>query len=85
MAPGEGTKNYVKEVTPVPEEARILEVGLNANQIIAAVKRMKKADREEFIEDLLAATSPEYLRSVREAREDWRAGRVKELEEVFGE
>ncbi len=80
-----GTRNYGKEVTPVPEEARTLKVGLDADQIIAAVKRMKKADREEFIEDLLAATSPEYLRSVREAREDWRAGRVKDLEEVFGE
>jgi len=69
----------------VAEEARVLEVGLTAEQIIAAVKRMKKTDREEFIEDLLAATSPEYLKSIREARNDRKAGRVKALEEVLGE
>ena len=67
------------------EEARVLEVGLTAEQIIAAVKRMKKTEREEFIEDLLAATSPEYLKNIQEARNDRKAGRVKSLEEVFGE
>jgi PHD/YefM family antitoxin component YafN of YafNO toxin-antitoxin module len=69
----------------VAEEARVLEVGLTDEQIIAAVKRMKKTDREEFIEDLLSATSPEYLKSIREARNDRKAGRVKSLEEVLGE
>ena len=62
-----------------------LEVDLSASQIIAAVKRMKKAARQEFIEDLLAATSPEYLRSIREAREDHRTGRTRSLDEVFGD
>lgn len=67
------------------EEARVLEVGLTAGQIIAAVKKMKKAEREEFIEDLLAATSPEYLGSIREAHEDRKAGRTRSIDEVFGE
>jgi len=34
--------------------------------------------------DLLAATSPEYLASIREARADYRSGKVKTHAEVFG-
>jgi hypothetical protein len=52
-------------------------------QVIAAVRRMNVAERRAFIEDLLAATSPEYLAGIREARADRRAGRVKSLREVF--
>lgn len=51
--------------------------------VIRAVKKMKK-ERQLFLEDLLAATSPEYLQSVREARRDYKAGRVKSHGEVFG-
>jgi hypothetical protein len=60
-----------------------LAVDLSAEQVIAAVKRMKLAVRRDFIEDLLSATSPEYLSSIREARADRRAGRVKPVREVF--
>ncbi len=52
--------------------------------IIDAVKRMKKGEREAFLEDLLAATSPEYLESIREARRDYRAKRVKTHAQIFG-
>ena len=45
---------------------------------------MEKRKREAFIEDLIAATSPEYLKSIREARTDYKAKRVKPHEEVFG-
>jgi hypothetical protein len=44
---------------------------------------MEKRKREAFLEDLLAATSPEYLKSIREARADYEAKRVKTHEEVF--
>ncbi len=54
------------------------------NEIIEAVKRMKKEEREAFLEDLLATTSPEYLKSIREARADYKAKRVKGHEEAFG-
>ena len=60
-----------------------LAVDLTADQVIAAVRRMKLADRRDFIEDLLAATSPDYLASIREARADRRAGRVNTVREVF--
>jgi hypothetical protein len=49
------------------------------------VKKMKKRERDAFLEDLWAATSPEYISSIREARADYKAGRVKSHEEVFGE
>ena len=53
-------------------------------EIIAAVRRMKRREREALIEDLLASTSPEYLESIREARRQFRRGRVKSHVEVFG-
>lgn len=53
-------------------------------EIIEAVKRMKKQDRVVFLEDLLAATSPDYLAGIKEARKDYREGRVKTHTEVFG-
>jgi len=49
-----------------------------------ATKGMEKRKRDAFLEDLLAATSPEYLKSVREARADYKAKRVKTHGEVFG-
>lgn len=38
---------------------------------------MMKREREALPEDLLAATSPDYLKSIQEARADVQAGRVK--------
>lgn len=61
-----------------------IKVEVKHQDIIAAVKKMKKAERDNFLEDLLASTSPEYLRSIKEARADYKAGRVKSHEEVFG-
>ena len=58
-------------------------VGLAVQDLIAALKNMNTEEREDFIENLLAATSPEYLRSIEEARQDWREGRVKPHEQLF--
>ena len=38
---------------------------------------------EDLIEDMLALSSDEYLRSIEEARRDYKEGRVKNFEEVF--
>jgi len=62
-----------------------LKVPISADEIIEAVKRMKKKDREAFIEELLAITSPDYLQSIREAREEYKAGKTKSHNEIFGE
>ncbi len=61
-----------------------VKIQIKPEEIIAAVKSMEKRRREAFLEDLIAATSPEYLHSIREARADYKAKRVKTHEEVFG-
>jgi hypothetical protein len=62
-----------------------LKMEIDPREIIEAVKKMKKRDREEFIEDLLAATCPEYLASIRGARADYKGGRTVGHEDVFGQ
>ena len=52
--------------------------------IIRAVKAMRKSARRAFMEDLIAATSPEYLQSIRGGRRDFKTGRVKFHGDVFG-
>ena len=53
-----------------------IKLGLSVKDLVAALNKLSAEDRELFIENLLAATSPDYLNSIREAREDYRAGRV---------
>lgn len=38
----------------------------------------------DFFEDLLALSSPKYLKSIREAREDYKKGRLFSHQKVFG-
>jgi len=64
--------------------AKAIRIEVKPEDIIEAVKKMKKKEREAFLEDLLASTSPEYLESIKEARADYKSGRVKSHEEVFG-
>ncbi|MBF0538248.1 MAG: hypothetical protein HQL03_08365 [Nitrospirae bacterium] len=60
-----------------------LKVPISTDEIIEAVKKMKKRDREAFIEDLLASTSPQYLQSIKEARAEYKSGKTKSHEEIF--
>lgn len=62
-----------------------LKVEIDPRIMIEAVKGMSKREREAFIETLLAATSPEYLESSREARADYQAGRPQTHKDIFGE
>jgi PHD/YefM family antitoxin component YafN of YafNO toxin-antitoxin module len=61
-----------------------VKVTISQEEIIKAVKEMKKKERDAFLEDLLAATSPEYLAGIKESRADYKAGRMKTHKEVFG-
>ena len=61
-----------------------IKVKFSLNDVISAIQELGPEEKEHFIENLLAATSPEYLDSVREARADYRAGRVSTHEQVFG-
>ncbi|HED04083.1 MAG TPA: hypothetical protein ENI60_04880 [Candidatus Fraserbacteria bacterium] len=58
-------------------------VGLSLEDLISAIKALDETEREFLIENLLAATSPDYLKSIEEAREDYRQGRVLSSEEGF--
>lgn len=42
-----------------------------------------KASIEEVLEDVVALSSKEYLNSIKEARRDYKEGRVKQFEEIF--
>ena len=37
----------------------------------------------DSIEDMLALSSDEYLKSIEEARNDYKTGRVRSIEEIF--
>ena len=60
-----------------------IKLGFSLTEVIAAIKELNPEEREFFIENLLAATSPEYIESIKEARKDYRAGRVVTHEELF--
>jgi hypothetical protein len=60
-----------------------IKVEIKPEVIIAALNKMPKRERDSFLEDLLASTSPEYLKSIKEARADYKYGRVKTHHEVF--
>jgi hypothetical protein len=62
-----------------------VKVPISSDDIIEAVKKMKKHERESFIEDLLAMTSPDYLQSIKEARGEYKAGSTKSHKEIFEE
>jgi hypothetical protein len=62
-----------------------VKIYLGRGELIKAIKAMRKRERDAFLEDLLASTSPEYLVSIKEARADYKAGRIKTHSEVFGE
>ena len=61
----------------------LLKMEINPKEIIEAAKKLPKKNRDAFIEDLLASTSPEYLISIQESRTDYKAGRVADHQKVF--
>jgi hypothetical protein len=58
-------------------------INLSLDELILALKSLDAEEREFFLENLLAALSPEYLKSIEEARQDYRQGRTVSHEEVF--
>jgi hypothetical protein len=63
---------------------KTIKMEVRPDEIIEAVKTMNKKERDTFLEDLIASTSPDYLESIKEARDDYKKGRLKTHEEVFG-
>lgn len=61
-----------------------IKIEIRPEMLIQAVMNMKKKERDSFLEDLLASTSPDYLISIKESRDDYKAGRIKSHDGVFG-
>ena len=61
-----------------------VKISLTPKELIKAINDMKKKERDAFLEDLLASTAPEYIDSIREARAEYKARKVKTHKEVFG-
>lgn len=62
---------------------KTIKMDINTQSVIEAVKNMRKEEQEDFLENLLAATSPDYLDSIREARQDYKDGQTYSHDEVF--
>lgn len=62
-------------------EKKIADLTVNEFQLLID-QSMHKAF-EDISEDILALSSPGYLESIEEARQDFKAGRTKTFEEVF--
>ena len=54
------------------EQEITVEVGISPEKLATALRELDEEDREWFLENLLAATSPAYIQSFKEAREDYR-------------
>ncbi len=66
-------------------ESNSIKIDIKPEILIQAVMNMKKKERDAFLEDLLASTSPDYLKSIKEARNDYKEGNVQSHNDVFGE
>ncbi len=56
---------------------------LTVGELQTLISDAVKVAVEDLIEDILALSNDEYLRSIEEARSDYKRGRVKSFEEVF--
>jgi hypothetical protein len=73
------------KITVDARKSKVLPVGISFDEIVSALMRLGERERKSFLEDLLAATSPEYLKSIEEARRDYKEGRIYTHEEAFRE
>lgn len=56
---------------------------LKVDELKKLISITVRATMEDFLEDILALSCPEYLNSIKKARKDYKRGRVKLFEEVF--
>ncbi len=63
-------------------EKRISE--LSESELSVLIENIVKKTMEEISEDILALTTKDYIQSMEEARKDYKEGKVKEFNEVFG-
>ena len=56
---------------------------LTVGEFQSLISNTVRRAMEDSIEDMIALSSEEYLRSIEEARRDYKEGRVKQFEEIF--
>ncbi|MEN4006280.1 MAG: hypothetical protein PQ964_02800 [Methanobacteriaceae archaeon] len=56
---------------------------LTVGELQSLISNTVREAMEDLIEDILSLSSDEYLRSIEEARSDYKEGKVKHLEEIF--
>jgi PHD/YefM family antitoxin component YafN of YafNO toxin-antitoxin module len=56
---------------------------LSVDELRSMIEDTVRRTMEDYLEDLQALSSPAYVQSITEAREDFRAGRTVSLEEVL--
>lgn len=56
---------------------------LTIGELRSLISDTVKEAMEDLVEDMLALSSPGYLRSIEEARKNYKEGKVKSLEESF--
>lgn len=72
-------RNHLADaLNQVNKEEKILLI-TNKGKLVSALVNI------DFLEELLMAGSPEYLKSIEEARQNYKEGRVYSHQEVFGE
>jgi hypothetical protein len=62
-------------------EKKITDLTVNEFQLL--INQTVHKAFEEISEDILALSSPEYLESIEEARQNFKEGKTKTFEEVF--
>ncbi|MHC1636242.1 MAG: hypothetical protein ACXQTS_06470 [Candidatus Methanospirareceae archaeon] len=55
---------------------------LTVGELKSLISDTIKESLEDLVEDIVALSSDEYLRSIEEARTDYKEGRIKYLEEI---
>ncbi len=58
-------------------------IDLSVEEFRAFIYDTVNAAMEDSIEDFLALSSDNYIKSIKEARKDYKAGNVKSFEDVF--
>jgi hypothetical protein len=56
---------------------------LTVGELRSLISDTVRGAMEGLIEDMLALSSDDYLRSIEEARSDYKEGKVQYLEEIF--
>jgi len=54
---------------------------LTVDELRSLIADATRENIEDLVEDMLALSSDEYLRSIEEARADYKKGRIRRLEE----